>query len=345
MYVRQRVKSALIVAIVVASMARVGVAEASGQLVSRSVSMSNPIVSTSGVVYTVNFTPSVTTTIKSVDFLVCTSAFGACASGSPGTGQPTGFTWSATPTVTTTGNNVGTTGWTNSASTQNDARFSYGTNAATGNGAQSFAITSATNGSSGNTPYYVRITTYSDSALTTEIDSGSVVAVPTQSIVITGTVQETLTFCVYSGASCGTGTSVPLPSTGYLSAATNSTNTSKFDIATNAANGATVSYISSTFAGPSQTIPTVGAQAHTAVTPTAGTESFALSLTGVTGTLTATNGYAGYAIQTNGNYDQIATATATAGAVGTVTYAANIAAVTKPGVYNAVIWFQALATF
>jgi hypothetical protein len=319
---------------------------AAGQLSARKVTMSDPTISASSVTYTYNFTVATSNILKGMEFMTCTTAFGTCTA-------PTGLTYAGAATgsnpTTVTGTGMGTTtNWVKDAtSTANNARYTYTANATSTTAASAlvFAYNGVTNGSLNNTPYYIRITTYTDVSFASSSDIGNVVAVPTNAITVTGTVQEQLTFCVYTGASCGTGTTVTVPSGGILSSSSNNTNTSKFDLATNANSGVSVSYVASVLTGPSQTIPAAGAQTHTAVTPTAGTESYALSLTGTTGTVAAANGYGSYFINTNGSFDQIASATATAASTGTVTYAINISSVTKPGVYTSTVDYQAVATF
>lgn len=317
-------------------------ASAAGQLTSRSVSLSNPTIGQAAVTQTHTFTTSTSAILTSIDFLTCTTAFGTCTA-------PTGLTYAGAATssnpTTVTGTGMGaTTNWVKDASsTANDARYTYAANTTSTPSATvvKFAFNGVTNGTTNNTPYYIRITTYNGgTAFSTAVDDGNVVAVPTNALTVSGTVQEQLTFCAYV-TTCGT-TAVDL---GILSSSANTTATSKFDLATNAANGVSVSYIATTFSGPSQTIPAAGAQAHTAVSPTAGTESFALSLTSLGTGVTAANGYGAYAIQTNGSYDQVATAVANGGGTTTVTYAANISTTTKPGVYNSTFNYQAVATF
>jgi hypothetical protein len=316
------------------------------QLTTRKVTMSSATISATSVTYTYNFNAATGAILKGMEFLACTSAFGTCTA-------PTGLTFAGAATgsnpTTVTGTGMGTTtNWVKDASsTANNARYTYTANATstTAASAVAFAYNGVTNGSLNNTPYYIRITTYTDTSFAAPNDTGNVVAVPTNLLTVTGTVQEQLTFCVYTGASCGTGTTVTVPVGGILSSSSNNTNTSKFDLATNANSGVSITYNATVLAGPSQNIPTAGAQTHTAVTPTAGTESYALSLTGTTGTVAAANGYGSYFINTNGSPDQIATATATSASTGTITYAINIAATTKPGIYTSTVDYQAIGTF
>src|SRR5207245_3719604 len=98
---------------------------------------------------------------------------------------------------------------------------------------------SVTNPSASNTAFYVRITTFSDTAWSTAIDTGTVAAATSAQIVISGTMDESLVFCAgtsITGQNCGTiaGTSVSL---GTLSTTTAAHATSVMAASTNAVGG------------------------------------------------------------------------------------------------------------
>ena len=353
MKLKQKLTIFLQVAIILVAFSPFQSASAAGQITTRSVTLGNANFGAT-TTYQFTFTPPTATAVKGFQVLACTTAFNTCVNPG-GTFSFSGAANASTPTVVSgTGFGATIANWVKDGtnSTSFDTRYSFAANATATSGAQSFTVPTVVSLSTA-TPVYLRMYTYSNSTTAAwdqvggnagVLDTGNVVAVASQAITISGTVQEQLTFCVYTGASCGTGTTVTLGASGILSTTT-STNISKFDLSTNAANSVSITYAATTFSNGSQTIPASGAQTHTAITPATGVESIALSLTAVTSTLVAANGYGSYAIRTDGVADQIATATSTAGAVGTLTYEATISSITKPGAYNATFRYQAIATF
>jgi hypothetical protein len=293
------------------------------------------------------FTAATSNTLKSIEFLTCTTAFGGCT-------PPTGLTYAGVATgsnpTTVTGTGMGTTAnWVKDASsTANNARYTYAANATatTAGSAVTFAFAGVTNGTNANAPYYVRITTFTDSAFTTSSDTGNVVAVPTQALTVTGTVQEQLTFCVYNtGGSCAAGVTQSV-SLGTLNSGATTSGTSKFDLSTNANGGVSVTYAATSFTGTSGTIGNAGARTTSGLTT--GVEQFLIQVSQASGAgLTPNANYtaANYSFQGNNTPDTIATAVPTAATVGTVTYNANISTTTKAGVYSSIFDYQAVGTF
>ena len=321
---------------------------AAGQLTSRSVTMSTPTVSQSGVTDTHGFTVATSNIIKGLDFLTCTTAFGGCT-------PPPGLTYAGAATssnpTTVTGTGMGTTtNWVKDASsTANDARYTYTANATstTAGSAVVYAFNGVTNGTLANTPYYIRIASFTDTAFTTNTsDTGNVVAVPTQAITITGTVQEQLTFCVYNTAStCAAGVTSSV-SLGTLNSGATISGTSQFDLSTNANGGVNVTYAATSFSGAAGTIGNAGARTTSGLS--IGVEQFLIQVAQSSGAgLTPNTNYTGanYSFQGNNTPDTIATAVPTALSKSTVTYNTNISTVTKAGVYNSILNYQAVATF
>ena len=318
-----------------------------GQFTLRKVTMSVPTVGQSANTYTFNMTVATPSILKGLDFLTCTTAFGGCTS-------PTGLTYAGAATssnpTTVTGTGMGTTtNWVKDAtSTANDARYTYTANAiSTTASAVSFAFAGVTNGTSANTPYYIRITSFTDTAFTTNTsDTGNVVAVPTQAITITGTVQEQLTFCVYNtGGSCAAGVTSSV-SLGTLNSGATISGSSKFDLSTNANGGVNVTYAATSFSGTAGTIGNAGVRTTSGLS--VGVEQFLIQVAQASGAgLTPNTNYTGanYSFQGNNTPDTIATAVPTAGSTSTVTYNTNISTVTKAGVYNSIFLYQAVGTF
>jgi hypothetical protein len=318
-----------------------------GQFTTRKVTMADPTVGQNANTYTFNMTVATPSVLKGLEFLTCTTAFGGCT-------PPTGLTYAGAATgsnpTTVTGTGMGTTAnWVKDAtSTANNARYTYTANAtSTTASAISFAFSGVTNGTNANSPYYIRVTSFTDTAFTTNTsDTGNVVAVPTQAITITGTVQEQLTFCVYNtGGSCAAGVTSSV-SLGTLSSGATISGTSKFDLSTNANGGVNVTYAATSFTGTSGTIGNAGARATSGLTT--GVEQFLIQVSQASGAgLTPNANYtaANYSFQGNNTPDTIATAVPTAGSTGSVTYNANISTTTKAGVYNSTFLYQAVGTF
>jgi hypothetical protein len=203
--------------------------------------------------YTFNFTvPTTGTVIKSFGAAACTTAVGTCTT-------PTGFT-SASTVLSTQPTNLGdAAGWTISTATAGELRITKSGDVATPTGAQTVVINNVQNPTTANTAFYMRMTTYSDAAWTTAVDTGTVAGAVTQTLTIGAQVAEILQFCVGStaiddatsaiGATCGAGTTVNIgtldPSAVNISpvSANGGTNTNGLAILrTNAVNGSAVFY-------------------------------------------------------------------------------------------------------
>ena len=230
------------------------------QLQSRSIKMSSSAISATSVKYLTTFNVATTGVIQGivVDFCNTDPIPGdACT-------KPTGFTVGATITAANLGlNPTASTSWT--PTSVNSGRTFELTN---GTGASVTAAATITIEITGNTnpsalgQFWARIFTFSSTAnvttwnttangsdSTSMVDYGGIALSTVNQITITAKVQETLTFCVYtsvydSGACTGTGTAVTLGSgTGVLSSGSSWVDPStKYDIQTNAASGATVRF-------------------------------------------------------------------------------------------------------
>jgi hypothetical protein len=215
---------------------------------------------------------------------------------------PTGFTV-GTPTVATTGGtNTGLgAGWT--AASQNSGRTLTLKNATPVNvGAAAqiiFTLSTATNPTNSNTTFYARVFTFplqgdvdtwvgtaNGSSVTGVTDSGGVAMSTAAQVTVTAKVQEQLTFCVYTGANCAAGgTSVQLGNTnGVLSTAGEFVDqNTKFDLASNAADGVTVRFkVDGTLTSGANNIDAIGG---TPATSNPGNEQFGFCAERTSGTL------------------------------------------------------------
>ncbi len=321
------------------------------QITSRKVTLgsSTPSASTS---YTLSTAALPTATaVQSLELVACTTASGACST-------PSGFTsvGSATTGVTT---GLGTnTGWTNNTSTAGKLRITQ-TNAVAPSGVVSVPWTAVTNPSTTNTTFFLRMTTYSDTAWVTPIDTGVIAVSTSTAITVTASVDETLTFCTgtsgITSSSCAgaTGSSVAL---GTLTSSSTGSGTSQIGITTNAGTGYAITYFGPTLTSGANTVTAIGG---TAAASTQNTSQFGINLRANTvptigsdpagagsGTPTAqyniVNSYAFVA--------STATSVASAGAADafrlyTVSYIANIPALQAPGSYTTTLTYVGTATF
>lgn len=220
-----------------------------------------------------------------------------------------------------------------------------------------FTLDTVTNPNNTNTSFYVRIFTwtvaddahgYTPGTTTNVTDAGGIALSTTNNIVLTTKVQETLTFCVYTGANCAAGgTAISLgDANDVLSTSINyEDSTADFDLATNATDGATV-YMSGTL--PTSGANDINSQGTTCTADSTGTEAFGLRIDDTAATnVSATAPYNcaadNHAFDTTPMTttstpwgDQIAsTSVPTDTEVGTFEFAASISATTPAGIYTA----------
>jgi len=285
--------------------------------------------------YSFTFTAAQATTIKSVSFAGCTTATGACTPAS-------GF---ANPNASAldSSSNLGSGGsWTVDTSTTGELRMKNTSNT----GAPSAGITAVfKNPTATNATFYLRITTFSDDAWTTSIDTGTIAASTAEQITVTANVDETLTFTLTSAT-------VAL---GSLTSGTTGTGVSTMSASTNAASGYTISYKGTTLGGPT-TITAMGTLAASSTN----SKQFGINLAAntspsVTGSAAPSGGSG---VATAGVYDVAnefkfntageAVAGATAPTNTTtykVSYIANIDGSTPAGAYSTVLTYTATANF
>jgi hypothetical protein len=309
-------------------------------ITARSVAIGSSLAS-ADTTYSFIFTAAQSTTIKSVRFQACDTASGACTQ----TGGASGFSSASPGSTLASSSNLGSGGaWTVDNVDSTSLRIKN-----TGNtGGPSAGITAnfsnVHNPSATNSTFFIRITTYSDDAWTTPIDTGAVATSTAGQVTATAKVDESLNFSL----------SVTNVDLGTLTKTTTGTGTSTMTVGTNASTGYTVTYAGNTLTSGSNTITAMvaaGASVQNSkqfginlmanTTPSVGTNK-----TG-TGSGTAATGY-GTADQFkfNTSGETIASAAGpTNDNTFTTSYIANIDSATAAGTYNTVITYVVTANF
>lgn len=296
------------------------------------------------------FTLPTSTTVKSIDFLYCTTASGSCTT-------PSGLTTTTAAINGSPGNLGGAGSWTvGGTPTNGRIQIANASNTGSPSAGSTVNFNTVTNPTlSGNsTVFYVRITSYSDAAWTTALDTGTVANAVTNQIQVTASVNETLDFCAFqTGSTCGAGSGSTV-ALGTLSSSAATTGTSKLVAGTNASSGYTVQYTGATLTGPSTIAPT----GTTGATSTTGTAQFGINAVSNSSPSVGSNPSGGsgaaatnYATANTFSYvastlTQIAQAAgATDDTLYTVSYLANIPASQAAGSYSTTITYICTATF
>ncbi len=305
------------------------------QITGRSLVIGSSVASAS-TTYSFTFTVPSDTVIKSADFEACTTASGTCT-------MPTGFSASSSSLTTQPINLGDASGWSADTGAAGSLRLKNSTNVAAPAGVQTVSFSSVTNPSADNETFFIRISTYSDDAWSTLIDSGTVAASTAGQITVTATVGETLTFTLASAT-------VVL---GTLSTSATGSGTSSMSVATNAVSGYSVSYSGTTLSSGLNTITAL----ESASASTMNTKQFGINLMSNTtpaigsdksgtGSGLPTIGYDTADLFKFNSGDTIASAAGpTNSNTYTVSYIANIDGSTAPGLYSTVITYTATANF
>ncbi|HSX45660.1 MAG TPA: hypothetical protein VLG27_01485 [Candidatus Saccharimonadia bacterium] len=270
-------------------------------------------------IYTFTFTPPNTTPIQSLKFQMCTTPLGTCTAPSGanmagGSITQGGFAGgSFTPDTSTTGCTAVTVICLTRTSVSSE---SVSAHTITDTGAVNQDSTNCS--AAANCTFFVRITTFSDTAYTTKIDAGTVASSTTQIFTVNAAIQEVLSFCIgatniddattapplcssISGTSLSLGV---LDSTHTNVSPVSSTNqgdgnNAVAELSTNAVNGTAISYdaiqqsgshhqgtlrvAGATCSNPgvSNTDQCINAIGTTRSTMTAATEAFGMTIAGV----------------------------------------------------------------
>jgi hypothetical protein len=235
----------------------------------RTLTISSSKVNDTNVTYNFNFKVPSATALKSLAFTPCMTASGACT-------IPSGFSRSGY-SLTSQPTNLGSGTWTIDTTTIAPAPAIN---------AGSLLITNAGNSTAqvpadlinvsfsgvhnpdiaNGTTFFLRIQTYSDSSYTTAVDSGTTAAATVLQITLTGTMPESLIFCV--GATIGTISNVPDCTTATTGAVNfnqlfsptdTAYATSQMAASTNAASGYVITVSGTTLTSGGNTILAMGA--------------------------------------------------------------------------------------
>jgi hypothetical protein len=201
--------------------------------------------------HTISFNTVTTANIGSISLAYCTTALGSCT-------VPTGLA----TTAAILSAQSGATGFTLNNSTNGLFILSRTASSISGGASLQYAFSTITNPSTVNTPFYIRIATYTGTdGATGQVDGGgTVVGVVVNQITITGTMPESLIFCVgTSGTDCTnlSGTAVNL---GIFSPVATNTGSSLMAASTNASSGYQITVSGTTLASGSNTIAAMGVQ-------------------------------------------------------------------------------------
>jgi hypothetical protein len=286
------------------------------QITLRSLTISSAIPGATSTTYSYAFTIPSNTNVQSMQFMACTTPVGTCTG-------PTGQNINQ-------GSQQGTNGFSSTTAFSRDAVGGGGctpannvlcikrTQATNETGAKTVAWNTQTNPTTANSTFYIRMTTYSDTAWATAVDSGTVAAAVVQTLTVNARVAEILQFCVGSttvddattsiAGDCSgvTGTSIDIgtldPSVVNVSPVSTNGGDSNNALAmlrTNAENGATVAYRAIQAGSGSNHLGTlritgatcnggtintdacINAQGGTQGTFTAGQEKFGMTIAGV----------------------------------------------------------------
>ena len=292
-----------------------------------------------------DFTVASTNSVGSIKFQYCTTPSGSCT-------KPTNLT----TTSATLNNESGATGF-SMVNTTDGSPYLTRTAASVSSGtAVSYTLGTITNPNTANTTFYVRITTYSGTdGSTGAVDDGTVAASTASQITLTGTMPETLVFCVGTsivGTDCNTvsGNAINF---GFFSPVSASTGTSVMAISTNAGSGYSITVNGTTLSSGANTIPALAAQS--ASSP--GTSQYGLNLVANTvpsvgATRTGdTNGNptANYGTTNQFRFvsgDSVASSSQSTNSTAfTASYLVNVEGKQPAGVYTATMTYIATATF
>lgn len=335
----KRVSALTMAAVLTVAVVAPSAATAAGSISAKSVTLGNSDRSAS-TTYNFKMTASTATAIKCITFTPTTTQGGATA--------PTGFTGASATLAANSGIGTGFTA-SNTASVLKVTSTTNATAPSAGATINFAAVTNPSVSSQGNGgPYFFKIATFSDSACATALDADdiaftiadSTTANQNTTVAVNGSLGETLTFALTSGAP-----SVTLSPVLNAFSATPSTATTGFSVTTNAANGYNVSAIGTTLTAGSNTIPFVTDGAVTA-SVSGGSSEYGLttSTCGTGGTATCTyNGSSDQGVATQQTL--VARTTPVNGDASVETYKAAVSPTQPTGNYQSNITYIATGLF
>jgi hypothetical protein len=301
--------------------------------------------------WTFSFQPAATTALNGMTFQVCDSPSGTC-------NIPGGWTNAGSAFSSLTYNGSNQTGW----ALDNAAGFlRIKNNLSTQATASPIVATfnSVTNPNTTNASFYVRINTYTGDDYTGALDAGVVAASTSQQITLTGTMDESLVFCVgtsITGQNCGTisGNSINF---GTFSPTVTSAATSVMAASSNSSSGYVITVNGSSLTcGACAGTPSIAALASQTASAT-NTGQFGLNLkdnltpnvgaeVSGTGVAAATTNYSTANQYRFGTGEPVASAAgATNANTFTVSYIVNVPGNQPAGVYATALTYIATATY
>lgn len=305
------------------------------QLTTRKVTLGSSVASAS-TTYTFSFVAPSATVLKSFSADACTTASGACTT-------PSGFSV-ASSTLPSQPTNLGdASGWTVNTSTAGSLRLTKTGNSAAPTGTTTVTFGAVVNPSATNSTFFLRMTTFSDDAWTTSVDTGTVAASTAGQITVTASVDETLTFTLTS-ATVGLGT---------LTTSSTGSGTSTMTASTNGTTGYAITVNGVTLTSGANTVTALASQTASSQNNSQfginlvsnSTPSVGSNVSG-SGTGAASANYG-----TTNQYrfvtgDTVASAgAATNSNTFTVSYIANINGAQQAGSYSTVLTYIATGTF
>ena len=300
-----------------------------------------------------SFTVPTNASVGSIEFLYCTTNIGACTT-------PAGLsTTAATLSAQSGATSFGIVNTTNGDPYITRAAASIGAATLVG-----YTLSNVTNPSTTNTQFWVRIATYaSTNATGSPIDSGTVSFDTATQVVLSGTMPESLVFCVgTSGTDCTnmTGSALDL---GVFSPAAPVTATSVMSAGTNAGTGYAITVTGGIMSSGANTIPSMGTQSANSgacspsCTSTIGTSQFGMNLRANTSPsggadvsgLGGGTVFGGYGTQNSFRFftgDKVATVGGpTKNNLYTTSYIVNVSPDQAAGVYTTTMTYICTATF
>jgi hypothetical protein len=316
------------------------------QLTERSLTLTSSAAS-AVTTYKFAFKPGTSTTVGAVKFELCTSPLENVSCTTPG-----GASQAAAASLTLGGQIAGFTLGTGTppAPTAQTVWITNGTpQSLTAGTASTVQYSSVTNPNTTNQTFYARITTYAASNGTTEVDYGAVAVSTANQVTVSANVQESLTFCVYTGANCAAGGSTVNLGVGtdnVLSTSSPSGGVSKMDADTNATTGYAITYITTSPGGTGGTACAGSlSSSNDCITDFGGTAgTFAGSGSGAVSS--PYNTVDNFAFQGGLTPRTVGSSSGpTLSNTYNVAYAAQAGSTTKPGSYSAVFTWVCTGTF
>ncbi len=323
-------------------------------ITNRSLTLGNSA-ATASTTYLFSFRPGTTGNVGAIKFEICTSPLAAVAC----TG-PAGTNAAGASSLTLGGEIAGTTGFvigsgTPPAPTADTVWITDPSpESLTVNVASTVRFSSIVNPNTTNQQFYARITTYTNSNGTGQVDFGAVAVSTAQQLTVSGTMPESLVFCVGTTwtTNCGdiSGSTIDL---GTFSPGATSFGTSVMAASTNAGFGYSITVNGTTLTSGANTITALASQ----TTSQTGLSQFGLNLrnnatpnvgTDVSGTGSGTH-HANYGIIDQFRFvtgDIVATASGpTDQNLFTASYIVNVPGSQAAGLYTATMTYICTATF